>query len=863
MAVLNRSGSRHTSERLLTLLIGLSLPGSAVLGGPAGDNPAGLSIDFNRDIRPVLAENCFYCHGQDPNKRQAELRLDVRDEAVEAGAIVPKDAKASELVKRINSDDPQKLMPPPKSNRRLSTAQKRLLEQWIGEGAVYAQHWAYVTPKRPEVPAVRWAGWVRNPIDRFVLAKFEAEGLEPSPEAGRATLIKRLSIDLVGLPPTPEQIDAFVTDPDPTAYEQLVDRLLDSPNYGERMALGWLDAARYADSNGFQQDGDTWQWIWRDWVVRAMNQDLPFDQFTIWQLAGDLLPDATIDQQIASGFNRNHLLNGEGGAIAEEQRFVNLFDRIDTTATTWLGLTMACAQCHDHKFDPITQRDYYGLLDAFNRVPESGTPQFFSARIRVAAPFIEVPTAENKARIGEFRSQISAAEHDSKLSLDAAFEGWRAGLAHGDGPNVVKGLPDGLTAILKKPEGSRTDTEKKSLASGLRKHFDEKVRPALAGKLPAIAQLDRLKKQLAEYERDKLPRVMVMSDARPRPTAILARGDYLKPGEKVSFSTPKFLPPLPKDSPANRLGLARWLVSPEHPLTARVQVNRMWQHFFGTGIVKTSEDFGVQSEYPVHLALLDWLAVEFRTRGWSIKAMHRLIVTSATYRQSSRVGGPQRGRDIENRLYARASRFRMPSLVLRDWALAAAGLLDRRIAGPPVYPYQPDAIWEALAITKERDFTYPASAGNDLYRRSLYTFWRRTVSPANMFDASNRQTCRVRSATTSTPLHALTTLNDPTWVEAARVLAERSMKASQDLDGRIEYAVRRVLCRQPADHELVVLRRAYHKQSAIYRAELEKARAYLSVGAAQRDQSLNISEHAALAAVCLAIFNLDEALCRE
>jgi hypothetical protein len=776
------------------LSIALLLLATGALAGPTGGTRAGPPIDFNRDIRPILAENCFYCHGQDPNKRQADLRLDVRDVAVEAGAIVPSDTASSELVKRINTHDPQKLMPPPKSNRRLSGAQKKLLEQWINEGAVYAQHWAYVTPKRREAPPVRRTEWVRNPIDRFVLAKLEAHGLEPSPEAGRTALIKRLSIDLVGLPPSPDEVDAFVNDHDPLAYDKLVDRLLDGPNYGERMALDWLDAARYADSNGFQQDGDTWQWIWRDWVVRAMNQDLPFDQFTIWQLAGDLLPDATIDQKIASGFNRNHLLNGEGGAIAEEQRFVNLFDRIDTTATTWLGLTMACAQCHDHKFDPITQRDYYGLLDAFNRVPESGVPQFFSARIRVAAPFIELPTSENKARIAQLQSQISSVKHDSE---------------------------------------------------------------------PAASQRNSLRKQLADYERDQIPRVMVMSDAQPRQTAILTRGEYLKPGEKVSFSTPRFLPPSPKDSPANRLGLARWLVSPEHPLTARVQVNRMWQHFFGTGIVKTSEDFGVQSEYPVHLALLDWLAVEFRACGWSAKAMHRLFVTSATYRQSSRVGAAQRGQDIENRLYARASRFRMPSLILRDWALAAAGLLDRRIAGPPVYPYQPDAIWEPLAITKERDFTYPASSGNDLYRRSLYTFWRRTVGPANMFDSSNRQTCRVRSATTSTPLHALTTLNDPTWIEAARALAERSMRASGDVDDRVTYAVRRVLGRKPTDHERMVLRRAFDKQSEIYRADLEKARAYLGVGAAKRDESLNLAEHAAFSAVCLAIFNLDEALSRE
>jgi hypothetical protein len=750
------------------------------------------ALDFNRDIRPILAENCFYCHGQDANKRQAELRLDVREVAIESGAIVPYDPSASELVRRINSKDPKQLMPPSKS-RRLSSEQRKQLERWVAEGAEYAPHWAFVALKRPAEPKVKEPGWVRNGIDRFVLAKLEAEGIPHSPEADRATLIKRLSVDLSGLPPTPEQVDAFVADTDPAAYENLVERLLASPRYGERMVLPWLDAARYADSNGFQQDGDTWQWVWRDWLVKALNHDMPFDQLTIRLLAGDLLPGATTEDKIASGFNRNHLLNGEGGAIPEEQRFVNLFDRIDTTATTWLGLTMACAQCHDHKFDPITQRDYYSLLDAFNRVPESGVPQFFSSRIRVGAPFVELPSAENKARIADLEAKVKDAE---------------------------------------------------------------------SKRLPSDEQ-QALKKQLSDYRGDQLPRVMIMSDAKRRQTAILTRGEYLKPGQKVSFATPAFLPPMPKDAPANRLGLARWLVMPEHPLTARVQVNRIWQHCFGAGIVKTSEDFGTQSEYPNHRELLDWLADEYRSQVWSLKAMYRLILTSATYRQSSRFGAEQGGRDSENRLYSRASRFRMPSLILRDWALASAGLIDGRIGGAAVYPYQPDAIWEPLAITKERDFTYPASTGKDLYRRSLYTFWRRTVGPANMFDASNRQTCRVRAATTSTPLHALTTLNDPTWVEAARALASRSLKASTDLDGRLNHAFRHVLGRKPTEIDIIALRRAYEKQSAIYSGDAAAAQALLAVGESKRDERLDAVEHAALSAVCLAIYNLDEALTRE
>lgn len=746
------------------------------------------TLDFNRDIRPILAENCFYCHGQDGNKRQADLRLDQRDAAIQAGAIVENDSAASAMMKRVMSSNPDELMPPPSSNRRLTAEQKAVLERWISEGGRYQNHWAFEAPVRPPEPGVKNVNWVRNPIDRFVLEKLEADGLHVSPEADRATLIRRLSIDLVGLPPKPEEVDAFVCDANSNAYEALVDRLMASPHYGERMALSWLDAARYADSNGFQQDGDTWQWIWRDWVIKALNEDLPFDQFTIWQLAGDLLPEATNEQKVASAFNRNHLLNGEGGAIAEEQRWVGLFDRMETTSTTWLGLTMNCAQCHDHKYDPMTQRDYYSMLDAFNRVPESGTPQYFSSRIRVGTPFLELPTEENKARIAEFDSQIATAE---------------------------------------------------------------------------MKQREELEKQLAAYKADQIPRVMIMSDDKPRETHILSRGEYLNPTEKVSFATPAFLPSQPADAPRNRLGFAHWLMAPENPLTARVQVNRIWQHYFGNGLIKTSEDFGVQSEFPIHGSLLDWLAVEFRESRWSMKHMHRLLVTSATYRQSSKVTPELLERDSENRLFARSSRFRMPSMLLRDFALTASGLLNEKIGGLPVYPYQPGDIWEALAITKERDFTYPASFGPDLYRRSIYTFWRRTVSPANMFDTANRQTCRVRQSPTSTPLHALTTLNDPTWVEAARVLAEHAMKCATELERQIEFAARRVLSRKIPVDDMQRLLRTFEKQRAVFATDTEAAKLLLSAGEAGRDESLNPVDHAAMTVVCLTILNLDEAMTRE
>ena len=826
--------------------------------------PADQPVDFNRDIRPILAENCFACHGQDGNKREAGLRLDDRTAAVEMRAIVPGDPGASSMLERIRSSDEDVIMPPPDSNRRLGDEQKALLERWVAEGAGYQPHWAFVPPVRPAPPAVDDAGWCRGEIDRFLLAKLEAAGFKPSPEADRATLIRRLHADLVGLPPTPEEVDAFVAETDPHAYEHLVDRLLASPHYGERMALDWLDAARYADSNGFQQDGDTWQWIWRDWVVKALNADMPFDQFSIEQLAGDLLPEATTEQKIASGFNRNHLLNGEGGAIPEEQRFNNLFDRVDTTSTTWLGLTMACAQCHDHKFDPITRTDYYAFLDAFNRVPETGLPTRFSARIRVAPPVVELPQEATARQLAELVAAMKAREGESKPVLEAIYAAWKTGFLAAGIPADPDALPPNLLRPLRTPAAERSKKEQDQLERELRAYFNQHVKGGLIKDLPQVVAYDAARTAYEEFKGDQIPRVMVMSDAEPRATRILDRGDYLTPvGDPLPFATPAFLPPLPEAFPRNRLGLARWLFLPEQPLTARVQVNRMWRQFFGQGIVKTPEDLGVQAEYPEHRDLLDWLAVEFREGGWSQKRMHRLIVTTAAYRQASRVTAEHQARDPENRLFTRAARFRMPAMVLRDVALASAGLIDRRIGGPPVYPYQPDGIWESLAITKERDFTYPASHGADLYRRSLYSFWRRTVSPANMFDVASRTTCSVRTLRTCTPLHALTTLNDPTWVEAARTLAERAMQATGDTDEQLRFAFRRVLSRPPTSDDLAALRRAHDRQLMFYDQDPSAAEALVSVGESPRDASLPLERHAALAATCLGILNLDEALTRE
>ena len=863
------------------------------LAGPG--RAAAAPVDFNREVRPILAENCFFCHGQDPNHRKADLRLDVRDVAVKLKAITPGNPGTSSLIERIFTHATDDLMPPANSNRTLTAAQKETLKRWVAEGAEYQPHWTFIAPKRPALPEVKRKDWARNPIDAFVLAKLETEGLAPSPEADRVTLLRRVTLDLTGLPPTPAAVKAFVADGSADAYEKVVDRLLASPAYGERMALPWLDAARYADSNGFQQDGDTFQWTWRDWVVRSLNADVPFDQFSIEQLAGDLLPRPTVDQRVATGFNRNHLLNGEGGAIAEEQRFNILFDRVDTTATTWLGLTVACAQCHDHKYDPITQRDYYSLMAAFNNVSETGTPnQTTGGRIRLGTPVLELATPQNLLEIALLEAEMRRAERagDRKRRFDEEFAKWEATVTA-----ETKGIDSTLLPILRTEPAKRDQSDQGRLRGALRYHFEKNVWPGFAAKDENLKKANELKSKIARYHSDQVPRAMVMADDQPRETFVLDRGEYLKPKDKVSFATPGFLPPMAEGAPKNRLGFARWLFAPEHPLTARVQVNRYWQLFFGTGLVNTSEDLGVQSEAPLHPELLDWLAVEFReptavkdwakrfdgeeteledavraTKPWSVKHVHRLIVTSATYRQSSRVTPALVTRDPENRLLARGSRFRMPAMMLRDVALAASGLIDRRVGGMPVYPYQPDGIWDALAITKERDFTYPAGRGADLYRRSLYTFWRRTVGPANVFDGSNRQTCRVRLAVTSTPLHALTTLNDPTWTEAARVLAADAMRTvpcslatpeAKTINDRLKLVYRRVLSREPRESELPLLRRMLERQRAIYAADAKAAEALTGVGESARAERLNVTEHAAMSAVCLAVLNLDEALTRE
>ena len=802
---------------------------------------------FNSHIRSILSENCYFCHGPDSKERKAGLRLDTREGAL--AVITPGDADDSELIARITSSDAGDVMPPPESGRKLTAEQRDLLRRWIEGGAEYERHWAFETRSRPTPPAVEGEDWVRNDIDRFVLRRLEKEGLAPSPEAGRRMLIRRLSLDLTGLPPTPGEVEEFLSDHEDGAYVRLVERLLASPHYGERMALEWLDAARYADSNGFQQDGDRHSYIWRDWVVRALNDNKPFDQFTIEQLAGDLLDDPTQDQLIATSFNRNHMLNGEGGAIAEEQRNNVVFDRVDTTSTIWLGLTMACAQCHDHKYDPVSQHDYYRFFAYFNNVPESGKVDRRLGRLQYANPVLKIASDEQEAeekRLEKERFGFQKFLRDEQAEIDKAVAAWwNAAKKPDDLPDKLDPVRDRAFETL---DGYNTRFVREEF---LRRTDESEWREAQVG-------FDRTEKELQKL-RDAMQVVMVMEEREEtRPTHVLDRGDYESPLEPVTPGLPAELAPDDFDGPPNRLGLARWLVDPENPLTARVIVNRQWQRFFGIGIVKTSEDFGVQAEDPTHPELLDWLASEFVESGWNVKHMHRLIVTSATYRQTSRADESLWREDPENRLVARATRFRLPSLVLRDQALAFAGLLRPDIGGAPVYPYQPDGLWHEFSYEK---FRYHQDEGDKLYRRSLYTFWRRTVAPTTFFDTANRQICSVRKSRTNTPLHALVTLNDPAYVEAARIWAE-AMVSSPSEDPVAEAFVR-ATGREPSEEERRILARTLGKARDYFASHRDRALDLLATGDRARDESLDPVEVASHAQVAQLILNLDEVLNRE
>jgi hypothetical protein len=834
------------SGPLATIRVGLAMLSALVLA--ASPLAAAERVDFNRDILPILSDNCFQCHGPDAKARKAKLRLDAKEGALRAQdpIIVPGHSAESKLIQRVTNPDDNERMPPPKAKRRLTQQQCDLLRRWVDEGAAWGKHWAFVAPVRPALPVLRNTAWARNAIDAFILARLEHEGLTPSSEAAKETLLRRVSLDLTGLPPSLNDIDAFVNDPAPDAYEKVVDRLLASPAYGERMAWDWLDAARYADTNGYQGDPERTMWPWRDWVVQALNANMPYDQFTIEQLAGDLLADATLSQKIATGFNRNHMHNGEGGRIPEETRVENVMDRVETTATVWLGTTIGCTRCHDHKFDPFTQKEYYQLFAYFNNTSDDGQGHW-NGRV---PPLVDFITPADQARLTELRQRVPA----MAARVDAAEKERFApapGKYGGESPKAA-GLPAKIQDHLKRPPQDRPTAALDELAA----HF-EKSDPPLRKLLMELKQ--------ATEERDRftngLPRVMVMDElSKPRQAFVLVRGAYDKPGESVGPGTPAILPALPAQAPKNRLALARWLVDLAHPLTTRVTVNRFWQMFFGTGLVKTVEDFGVQGERPSHPELLDWLATELVASGWNVKQLQRLIVTSAAYRQSSKVTPQLLERDPGNRLLARGPRYRLPAWMIRDQALAAAGLLCSKMTGPSVKPYQPAGLWEEATFGQK---SYKQDKGDSLYRRSLYTFWRRIVGPPEFFDNTARQTCTVKVVRTNTPLQALTTLNDVTYVEAARALAQRVLETAATPRERIQTAFRLVSARRPTAQEELVLIDALELLEADYRADPQAATKLLQVGEAARNPQLPAIDHAAYTALCSLLLNLDETLTKQ
>jgi hypothetical protein len=753
--------------------------------GPEALSASGARLDFNYHVKPILSDKCFACHGPDEKKRDSGLRLDTEEGAFAAlksdphrYAIVRGSPNQSELVRRIFSQDPKLRMPPVNSNLLLTEAEKEVLKQWVAQGAEYKKHWAFIPPQRPQLPTVSDEGWPRNPIDRFVLAKLDEKELKPSPPADKERLLRRVSFDLTGLPPSPEATDAFLRDNAPDAYAKVVDNLLASSAYGERWAGYWLDLARYGDTHGYQDDFPRLMWPWRDWVIHAFNKNLPYDQFVTWQLAGDLLPDATKEQILASGFNRNHKITHEGGVIPDEYRTEYVMDRTGTFGKAFLGVSLECARCHDHKYDPLSQKDFYSLYAFFNNVSEVGLDY-----TRHKAEFVPSPTLA---------------------------------VSYADAQEV-------LTFINRKS-----------------------LRPK-----------DTLK-------------VMVMNDDSLRKTFVLNRGQYDLPGNtEVKGNVPAAILPLDTAQHGkNRLGLARWLFDPRHPLTSRVMVNRLWQEVFGRGLVVTAEDFGNQGNLPTHPELLDWLAVEFRERGWDIKHMLKLMVTSAAYRQSSVTTPEGKEADPENAWLARGPRYRLNAEMIRDNVLFSSGLLSREVGGPSVKPYQPEGIWEAIVVgDKGRGETsYKQDSGEKLYRRSLYTYWRKTIPPPSMltFDAAMKESCEVRRVRTSTPLQALTLLNDPQVLEAARVLATRLVEnGSLSPEQKIERAFRIILIRRPTQQEVTILNQGYQEELARLREAPEKAKKLLQVGEYPQSEMADPISCAALMQVITILYNLDEAISKS
>ncbi len=791
----------HVTRRRSIAIV--SIIASLLISGNVHAEDSDGVVDFSKQIRPILAAHCWTCHGPDEKSRTADLRLDVRENAIASAAIVPNDPSASKLVERILSDDPESQMPPPKSKKSLSNAQKDLLQKWIQQGAGYSKHWAFIAPEIPPLPTMHGSRWASYAIDHLVGKRLEQENLKPSPKADRSTLLRRVSLDLTGLPPTVDELKKFLSDPSDDAYEHAVDRLLGSKSYAEKMTMEWLDLARYADTNGYNNDEDRTMWPWRDWVIDAFNRNMPFDKFTIEQLAGDLLPSPTQDQLIATAFLRNQGHNTEGGIIQEEYRVEYVADRVHTVSTVFLGLSMQCARCHDHKFDPISQAEYYQFYSFFNSLDEK---QASYSKFVGAEPFIRVPTTEQESKIAVLAEQI------------ALFE------------SQLKQLEE------------QSETKAASLNAELADAKKEKL--AIEGSTAAV---------------------MVMREMNPaRETFILKRGQYDQPSERVEASVPATLLQSGTEAPKDRLKLAQWLVSDTNPLTARVTVNRWWQNFFGTGIVKTTEDFGLTGDAASNSELLDFLARSFVESGWNVKAIYKMIVMSSTYQQESRIQPEMLDRDPDNRLLARGPRYRLSAETIRDNALAISGLLHHRVGGPSVKPYQPAGLWED--VTVNRQGTYVSDVGEGLYRRSLYTFWKRTCPPPSMmsFDAPIREVCVARRARTNTPLQSLVLLNDPTYVECARLLAQNMIReGGPSVRGRIDAGFQRSVSRPASPEEQIILGQVLEAAKHRFGENPSNAQAFNAIGATSPDGSIDSAELASWSIVASTLLNLDETISKR
>ena len=856
----------HTERSLLLF---------AVLWCLANQNANAQVLEFDRDVRPILSEHCFACHGPDASKLKAGLRMDRKESVfsqLESGAtaVVTGSPNDSEMIRRIGSHDPEQVMPPPEEGKALTTIKIETLRRWVHEGAPWTNHWSFEMIKAPVVPRENLAaGTVSNPIDSFVLSKLQSQGLSQSPKETKERLLRRVSLDLTGIPPSLHDVKEFLNDDSHTAFETVVDRLLNSIHFGERMAMPWLDLARYGDTSGYHNDSLRDMWLWREWVINAFNSNKPFDQFTIEQLAGDLVPEASIQQKVASGFHRNVMTSDEGGLIDAEYRNLYVVDRIATTGVTWLGMTVACAQCHDHKYDPITQADFYKLYAFFNNVPENGKD---GVRDRNPMPYLRIISKSEEEQLAlHERNLIDANRKLSELTkeLPEKQQVWErefvSGKSQTELPSASSNLPldekggsveykeiVGLAAI---PAADRSQKQKEQLE----KYFRQTQVPDFAVLQKSV---DDLKKIKEDYERT-LPNTMVMSEMeKPRDTFIKVRGNYDQDGTKVESAVPAFLPQIAKpvdDKPLNRLSLAKWLVAPEHPLTARVTVNRWWAMLFGTGIVKTLNDFGAQGERPSHPELLDWLATDLM-RDWNTKRVLKQIVLSATYQQSSQVSATLLARDQENRLLARGPRQRLDAEILRDNALAIGGILNPTIGGKSIKPSQPEGTWE---INEMSGYKYEKSQGADLYRRGLYVYWRRsTVYPSFVtLDAPTREFCVSQRAKTSTPLQSLVLMNDPVFVEAARAFAQRIL-AEPNLDdtARVEFAWRLALTRSPNAAERSILTRMLEQQQTTYRNDMEAAKRLVAIGDLPKPANLDDRELAAWTAFSNVILNLNETI---